>query len=153
DPTTGKFRAKTDEEKAAEAAAAEAAAAAKKPEGEKKPEADDAKTKAVNDPIPENTPARTRERIQTLINTVKETDQTLGNYRELIQSISDTGVNESEFAEMLGYQRLVHSDNPEHLNIAYQVLQRELRGLSLRLNKDFPEVDFLADYQDLRDQV
>lgn len=130
DPTTGKFRAMTDEEKKAHAAAKA------KPAG---------KEDHVNDPIPEGLNERTAARMKSLIDTVKQQAVLAEQHDALFSSIQNTGASPTEFAQMIGYMRMVHSKSPKDLETAYGVLQGELRALAVRLGKSLPEVNLLAD--------
>ena len=124
----GKFRAMTDEEKAAKVA-----------EDTKKP------ADAVNDPIPDNTNKRTAERMRTLIDTVKEQATLIEGHTALFDAVRGTGASPDEFAAMLNYMKAVHTDDIPTLEKAYTILQSELRSLSIKIGKPVPEVNLLTD--------
>lgn len=107
----------------------------------------------LNDPIPATVSERTRERITSLVNLVKEKDVKVTEYNEMLGIISSTGMNADEFTQLISYARMIHSDKAEDMNVAYQMLQAELRGLALKMGKAVPEVDFLADHPDLQEDV
>lgn len=107
----------------------------------------------VNDPIPEDVKGRTRDRMQSLISTVKEKDEHIALQDQLRESISSTGATPQEFGAMLGYMRWVHSDKPEDLKQARELLMSELRGVSLKLGEAAPGIDFLEDHADLKAKV
>ena len=111
------------------------------------------KTDPVNDPIPDEVKGRTRERMQSLITAVKEKDQMIETQHQLFDSIKSTGASPEEFGAMLGYMRWVHSDKPEDLKQAKELLLSELRGISLKLGEAAPGVNFLAEHPDLQEQV
>lgn len=112
-----------------------------------------AKADPVNDPIPDEVKGRTRERMQSLITSVKEKDAHIAVQNELFDSIQGTGATPDEFGAMLGYMRWVHSDKPEDLKQAKELLLSELRGVSLRMGEAAPGIDFLADFPDLQAKV
>lgn len=111
------------------------------------------KTDPVNDPIPEEVKGRTRERMVSLVNTVKEQAEQIGLQNQLVDSISSTGATSEEFGAMLGYMRWVHSEKPEDLRQAKELLLQELEGVSLRLGEAAPGVDFLVKFPDLQAKV
>lgn len=111
------------------------------------------KADPVNDPIPEEVKGRTRERMQSLIATVKQKDEQIGIQHQLVDSISNTGATPEEFGAMLGYMRWVHSDKPEDLKQARELLMSELEGISLKLGEAAPGINFLAKYPDLQSKV
>lgn len=112
-----------------------------------KAEADAAKKPAdhINDPIGDEVKGRTRERMQKLIETIKAQETLVEQHNQLFKTITDTGASPDEFGQMVGYMRLVHSADPKHLEVAYSVLQGELRSLCIRMGKPIPEVNFLRD--------
>lgn len=118
-----------------------------------KPVVEPKKADPVNDPIPDEVKGRTRERMQSLISAVKEKDSHIAIQNELVDSISSTGASPEEFGAMLGYMRWVHSDKPEDLKQARDLLLSELEGLSLKLGEAAPGVNFLAKFPDLQAKV
>lgn len=137
---------------------------AKKPDGEKPAEGaakpDDKAPKApakaadpVNDPIPATVSERTRERITSLISTVKTQEVEVRQGRELFESITSTGMTAEELGTMLTYSRLVHSDKVEDKRTAFTFLQSELRGLALQLGETAAGVDLLAEHPDLSEAL
>lgn len=122
--------------------------------GETPPVDDKAKKPdAVNDPIPDEIKGRTRERMQSLIATVKEKDETIAVQNQLFDSIKNTGATPEEFGAMVGYMRWVHSDKPEDLRQARDLLLSELEGISLKLGETAPGIDFLSKFPDLQEAV
>lgn len=111
------------------------------------------KADPVNDPIPDEVKGRTRERMTALISTVKTQGEQITAQHQLVDSISSTGATPEEFGALLGYMRWVHSDKPEDLKQAQQLLMSELEGISLKLGEAAPGVDFLAKYPDLQTKV
>lgn len=124
---------------------------AAKPDDKAKPPAKP--TDPVNDPIPATVSERTRERITSLITTVKEQTAEIAQGRELFSAIESTGMNAEELGTMLSYSRLVHSADLADKKKAFTFLQGELRGLALQLGETNVGLDFLAEYPDLREQV
>jgi hypothetical protein len=104
---------------------------------------------AVNDPIPNTVSERTRERMQTLIDRVKKADSEIQTHRELYDTVVSTGASPDEFGAMVQYMRLVHSDKPEDLRQAMQMIQAELRGMAMKLGEAPPALDFVSDHADL----
>jgi hypothetical protein len=121
-------------------------------EGEEKP-AEGKAEDPVNDPIPEGLAERTKQRIETLVTRVREGEQYRSQYEELVGTLTSTGASPEEYGQMVQYMRLVHSDDPQDLEVAMQALQAELRGVAMKLGKPVPGVDFLADYPDLQTAV
>jgi hypothetical protein len=157
---------KTAEQKAAEATAATAAAkkaadekAGVKPADEPKldkdgkPIVDAKKADHVNDPIPPQVSERTRERITSLVSTVKDLTAISENQGAIIASIQETGATPEEFGAMITYMRYMHSDKATDLEEAYKMLQGGLRTVSMKLGRSLPEADALEGHQDLIDAV
>lgn len=151
----------TDEEKAAREAE-EAANSGKTPEELAAAKAAaDAKAKdpaakeksAVDDPIPPQVAEKTRERMQTLIDLVKDKDGQIAQHQQFVDQIAATGATPPEFTTMMSYLTAVHSDNPDHLRLAQKLLLSELQGISLKLGEAAPGVDFLKDFPDLLTKV
>ncbi len=111
------------------------------------------KADAVNDPIPDEVKGRTRERMTSLISTVKSQGEMIATQNQLFDAIQSTGASPDEFGAMLGYIRWTKSDKPEDLKQAQALLQSELEGISLRLGRAAPGVDFLAKFPDLQAKV
>ena len=134
--------------------AAEAAAKVEpaKPEDKTKVEADKAKA-AVDDPIPPQVAEKTRERMQTLIDLVKSKDGEIKQAQDFVDQIAATGASPQEFTTMMSYMSAVHSDNPEHLKLAQNLLMSELEAISLKLGTPAPGIDFLSKYPELLAQV
>lgn len=118
------------------------------PEAEVEQESD-----PVNDPVPAGVAERTKQRIETLANRVRENEQYKSQYEELVGTLTSTGASPEEYGQMVQYMRLVHSDNPADLETAMQALQAELRGVAMKLGKPVEGVDFLSDYPDLQTAV
>lgn len=139
---------KTDEQIAADKLATGTAApedeAAKKAKAEKD---------AVEAEIPATAAPKTKERMQTLIDLVKDKDSQIGQHQAFVNQIAATGATPQEFNTMMSYMSAVHSDNPEHLRLAQKLLMSELEGISLKLGEAAPGIDFLAKYPDLQAQV
>jgi|SRR5882724_7827654 len=157
---------KTPEQKAAETTAATAAAkkiadekAGVKPADEPKldkdgkPIAEAKKVDHINDPIPPQVSERTRERITSLVSTVKEQAAIVENQGAIITAIQGTGATPEEFGAMITYMKYVHSDKQTDLEEAYKMLQGGLRTISMKLGRSLPEADALDGHQDLIDAV
>lgn len=127
----------TDEEKAAREA--------KEAEG-KKPD-------HVNDPIPAQVSERTRERITSLVGTVKELEGTVKSQGELIQTIQDTGATAEQFSHMIGFMRDFNANDIESVERAYETMKETMVALSIRLGRALPEVNLLEKFPDLATEV
>lgn len=123
------------------------------PDGKPLPAEPAKKADPVNDPIPEDVKGRTRERMTSLITAVKEKDEMISVQNQLFDSIKSTGATPEEFGAMVGYMRWVHSDKPEDLKQARELLMHELRAVSLKLGEAAPGVDFVAEHADLQTAV
>lgn len=148
----GTFKAETPEEKAArekadaEAVARKAETPEQKTEREKKEaEAAAKKPDDVNDPIPDGTNPRTAERIKSLIGTVKELQEQGQAHQQMFDHVRSTGASPEEFSSMLGYMRGVRSNDPKVWEVAYGVLQAEMKALSIKMGRPVPEVNLLRD--------
>ena len=129
-----------------EKAAAEAAAVAKKLK-------EQAPRDPINDPIPPTVSERTKERITSLIGTVKSQAATIETQQTLFDSVAATGVTPENFAQTLSFLRAYNSNKAEDRQQAYKFLQSELRALALELGETPPGVDPLEGHQDLADAV
>ena len=109
-----------------------------------------AKTDVVNDPIPEDVKGRTRERMQGLIDTVKQKDEIIQNQDTVMAAVRGTGASPEEFAAMISYMGWVHSEDPKQLTQARNMLMAELEGVCLKLGEPAPGIDFIGKYPDLK---
>lgn len=107
----------------------------------------------VNDPIPPGVSERTRERITALSGMVKQRDADLEVQGQLITSIQETGATPEQFGDVIGYLKLINSNDPADHEMAYQGLRNQMRELALKMGKAVPEIDFLEGHQDLKDEV
>lgn len=142
----GEGAAEGDEKDGAKDAAKDGADAGKEKPGEKKLD-------HVNDPIPAQVSERTRERITSLVGTIKTQESELKNQGDLIASIQDTGASAEQFAETIQFLRNVNSNDPEALEAAYKQMKGAIRAISVRMGKAVPEADLLADHPDLAQKV
>ena len=126
---------------------------AEKPKDEEPPE-DGKEPDPVNDPIPESVTQRTRERIESLVSRVKETEQYKANYTELVGMIESTGATPEAFNNMLNYMRMVNSKDPDDRRQALKAAQSELRALAVQLGeKDVPGFNPVSEFDDLQRAV
>jgi hypothetical protein len=143
----GTFKTETPEEKAERERAEKIAK--ETPEEKALREAEEAKNAKkpdhVNDPIDKDIKGRTAERMKFLIDTVKQQNALVEQHGALFGAIQETGASPAEFAQMVGYMKMVHSTDAKDLEAAYTVLQSELRGLAVKLGKPLPEVNLLRD--------
>jgi hypothetical protein len=156
----------TDEQKAekevADKAAADKAAADKAaergPDGKFVAKDKAPKTKdPVNDPIPNELKKETRERIQTLVATVKSTvgerDKAVAQNREILGYIEETKATPQQYGDALNYLKMVNSGDPTQMEQALTVMQREVEALAKMLGKPVPGVDMLTGHADLQQEV
>jgi len=112
---------------------------------------------AVNDPIPKELKASTRERITDLIGKVKtissERDQAVAQREELFTAITETKASPQQYAESLQFLKLVNSQEPADQEKALSILQAGVDQLARRLGKAVPGVDMLSGHEDLRKEV
>lgn len=121
----------------------------KTPETKTKTKAD-----AVNDPIDPALSERTRERITTLANRVKDAEKQVADNEAIFKHIADTGASPDQFAQTVGFLRMYHSKDPAQNRLAYDALKVEVKYLATKLGiTDDVAVDFLADHADLKAQV
>lgn len=122
-------------------------------EGDPKP--GEKKADAVNDPVPENIPKRTGDRMRELIDIVKQQRTAIEAHDSLFNQIQGTGASPEEFSTMVTYLRAAKSGDPQHLEAAYKILKSELEGIAIAFGKPIPEVNLLRDdaNKDLVDEV
>lgn len=106
----------------------------------------------VNDPIPPGVSERTRERITSLVGTVKTQAAQLEQANTLFDSIADTGMQPEELATMLSYAKIKHHGTAEQKQQAYEFLKAEMRALALEVG-DADGADVLAGHADLQEAV
>src|SRR5690606_21079220 len=70
----------------------------------------------VNDPIPDDIKGRTRERMQGLITSVKDTATERDKYKaerdEILAAIADTGASPELFGDTMAFLKHLHSNSP-----------------------------------------
>src|SRR6478735_4230429 len=102
----------------------------------------------VNDPIPPNAKPETRERIQTLVDTVKSTNAELGQVRSdfdnLMAPITESGASFEQFRESMTLLKNINSPHQHEQMQALQFLQTAVGELSARLGQVPPGTDPLA---------
>ena len=120
-----------------------------------KPAIVDAAAKAEDDlSMPEGLSQKAQERFTTLVNRVKEreaqvseTQETLGQFREMIQS---TGTSPQEFSQAIDYMRMVKHGDFEG---ALRIMDEQRQMLSIAMGRPLPGADPLAQFPDLRARV
>ncbi len=160
----GKFVAKAKgAEKSADAPADKPAATAKPAEAPKPAEPPKA-ADHVNDPIPDNVKASTRERITSLVDTVKATsaeletaraelETTRGDFDLLAGHIRDAGASVEQFQESMNLLKMLNSPHQHEQMQALQYLQGATAALAERLGQAVPGTDPLDGFPDLKAQV
>lgn len=165
----GKFIARTKEEKAAAAKAKDEAknAAGKTPEqiaadvAAAKVAADKAKGKkepdAVNDPIPANMKAETRQRMTSLIATVKDvtakSEKVTKDLSFVMAKIEESTATPEQYMEVLGVVKLLNSGDVADKRKALEYLQNSAAALATQLGVVLPGVDVLSKHADLKKKV
>lgn len=135
-----------------------------KPENEKKEEApgevsaEENKPEAVEpeneDEPPEGISKKAQERFRSMVSKVKEKDaeierisQDLGGIRQLMQ---ETGGKPEDFAKTFEYIRALNHGDLDH---ARNILEDQIRQISVMTGKPFGQVDPLSNFPDLREKV
>lgn len=115
------------------------------------------KPDAVNDPIPKDLKQETRERIQTLIKTAKESQaavekiQTDFNY--MVNGIQATGATPAQYGETLSWLSLLNSGDPAQQTKALELIESVADRLATFLGKERTVSDPLKGHADLIDAV
>ena len=94
----------------------------------------------VNDPIPKELKAETRERMTSLINTVKEKDTQLAqvtqNFDYMVGGIQATGATPEQYGETLSWLALFNSGVPENQLKALELVESVAERLATLLGKE-----------------
>lgn len=158
----GKFVALTDEEKAAAKTAKVEADKAKTPE---QIEADAAAAKAaakkapdaVNDPIPQGLKTETKQRMTSLIATVKDvtakSEKVTKDLDYVMARIQESTATPAQYHEILGVIRQLNSSDPAEKRKCLDYLQRSAAALAKQLGVVLPGVDVLSEHDDLKQEV
>jgi hypothetical protein len=108
----------------------------------------------INDPIPTGVAQRTRERIETLIERVKEGERYKSERDEIIGLLQSTGASPEDLNNTIQYMRLVHSPSLDDKRKALEVLRAEVQALAVEVgDANIPGFDPLAQFPDLVDAV
>lgn len=111
----------------------------------------------LNDPIPNATKGATRERIQSLITSVKsvtgERDTIKAQRDELMSFIQETGATPEQYTETLGVLKLLNSGEPADLEQAFKYVQDLSASLATRLGKPIAGRNMLEGHDDLAAEV
>lgn len=118
-----------------------------------KDEAGDKKADHVNDPVPKEWSERARERITSLVSSVKEKDATIANQGNLIDAVVSTGASPDQFAGIITYLRNLNSSDPANLEQCLKDMDTMRQNIAMRLGKPVAGVDFLAQHPDLQEEV
>lgn len=124
-----------------------------KPVAEKAPVVKD----PINDPIPALMKKDTRERIQTLVSTVKavsgERDQAVSERDELVSHILETKSTPEQYGEALSVLKMLNSGVPAQVEKAIGFLQQIVSVNARAIGKPVAGVDMLEGYDDLKQEV
>lgn len=111
----------------------------------------------VNDPIPNALKKDTRERMESLITTVKsltkDRDAAMAREAEIIGYIEDTRATPEQYGQTLSYLKMVNSGDPVQMEKALSVMQNEVVALARMLGKPVPGVDMVSLHADLKEAV
>ncbi|MCW0413488.1 hypothetical protein NG831_06505 [Xanthomonas sacchari] len=69
------------------------------------------------------------------------------------QTVTSTGATPEQFGSALNYLRAINSGNPQAMNNAYDVMQKELQWLGEKLGREAPGFDPLSVHADLAEKV
>lgn len=106
----------------------------------------------LNDPIPEGTNERTRQRIQSLIGDVKELSTARDERNAIMEAITETRATPDQYAGALTVLKLYNSDSIEDKRQALQIIQNMERDLAFDVGEGQRHVK-LTDYPDLQAEV
>ena len=119
--------------------------------------AEEKKPDPVNDPIPKELKAETRERMTSLINTVKEKDTQLTevkqNFDYMVGGIQATGATPEQYGETLSWLALFNSGKPESQLKALELVESVADRLATLLGKDRTVNDPLKAHADLQEAI
>jgi hypothetical protein len=133
---------------------------------DKKPEVDPATGKPrvepkakdpVNDPIPPTLKAETKERMTSLITTVKtatkERDDAVQQTQEFFQAIAATGADPETFGRHVEVLRLMNSEDPAEQRQAVKLLRAAADKVALETGETPTGMDPLEGHDDLKEDV
>ncbi len=111
--------------------------------------------------VPKGLSERAAERYRKLVDRAKQRDQdareTGQQLEQFVTMVRETGASPEQFNTALTYISAVHSDDPQRLQAARQVLQSELAAIDRRLgvppSADDQAQDLLGRHQDLAQAV
>ena len=119
--------------------------------------AEEKKPDPVNDPIPKELKAETRERMTSLINTVKEKDTQLAevkqNFDYMVGGIQATGATPEQYGETLSWLALFNSGKPDSQLKALELVESVADRLATLLGKDRTASDPLKAHADLQEAI
>lgn len=111
----------------------------------------------INAPIPKYLKETTQKRMTALVGIAKELttkyETAQADRNEIIGRITDTGANAQQYLGVLNYLSLVNSGEPEKIQQAITVMQKELQILSRAAGIPVPGVDHLAEHADLIGEI
>lgn len=118
----------------------------------------------IDDPIPDDLPPRTGERMKKLVDTTKRLDKELetataerdrirSDHTELFGMIQRTGASPETFAQTMHFLGNLHSDDPGTKRKALEYLQQQTQTLAAELGETPAGHDPLDDHEDLKKAV
>ncbi len=130
-------------------------------EGEEKPEPKKAapakEPDPINDPLPKGTLQSTAERFKHVVDKLKEqttrADTIATQHDELIGHITGAGMDANTFNVMLEYASGVNGGTYEGMRRSWDILQAELKALSVALGEPIPGENPVAAHADLMKDI
>ncbi len=107
----------------------------------------------INDPIPESTNEKTKERIQSLIGIAKEQTAAADQGREILAAIESTGADPQQYAATLAFIKLYNSDKPDDRRQALEAARGVVHELTLELGEDASDIISYKTHDDLAAEV
>lgn len=106
---------------------------------------------------PEGISAKARERFERMAEGYRElgaryqeTNERLTGLQEVL---AETGASPEELSTLMHFSKLTHSNRPEHLEQAWEIIDRERRALAVKLGKVDAVPDLLKSYPELEEAV
>lgn len=154
-----KFAADVAAAKATETARAGTKAPAGKPDAAAAAAAKAGKKAAdpINDPIPADLKQETQQRIRTLIDRTKASEekatQVQQNFDYLVQGVQSTGASPEQYGETLSWLSLFNSGDPKQQEKALEIIEDVADRLATMVGKERKVADPLAAHLDLQQAV
>lgn len=153
DPATGKFVKKGDEKPGDKPGEKPGEKPGDKPgdkKGAKEPD-------PINDPIPQDLKKETQQRIRTLIDRTKQSEERATTVQRdfdyMVNGLKATGTTPEQYGEVLSFMALFNSGDPTQQGKALELLEGMADRLATSLGRERTVGDPLASHDDLRAEV